>query len=150
MIYSFNPAEDLPPTRFLNEPIRDRLLKPSLLDPQFRRSVGGVTIYLANDIDVPNDASGMEVEGVDYHYSTGMIEARVKSGDITQAQLNKAHSSARFHAGLRTDTAAYHEFYIQRVVDNRALHLQHLIANVSRITGRPFFIYGTTVEKTEE
>lgn len=149
-MYAYNPAEDLPPTRFLDEPIPDRLRNPSLRDPQFRRSIGGVTIFLANDLTLANNGNDLYVDGVDYNHSTGSINALLESGQIRQPQLNKAHSSARFHAGYRTDTAAYHEYYLQRAVNDRDLRLQHLIANVSRTTGRPFFIYGTTIEKQEE
>lgn len=149
MMYDFDPTRDLPPTRFLEERIPDKLRNPSLRDPQFRRSFGGVTIFLANGLNLPN-TQGLHIDGVDYHYSTGIIEQKVENGEIKQSQVNRAYSSARFHAGYRTDTAAYHEFFIQRAVDDRRLRLQHLIANVSRMTGQPFFIYGTTLEIPEE
>lgn len=149
-MHAFNPAEDLPPTRFLNEHIPDKLRHPSLQNPQFRRSIGGVTLFLANDFILPDSGDDLCVDSIDYHYSTGIIDQMVKDGKIKRSQINKAHSSARYHAGYRTDTAAYYEFYLQRVVNNRDLHLQHLIASISRTTGRPFFIYGTTIDVSEE
>ncbi len=132
-----NYPDELPPIRSKTEPIPDRLRNPSFDDERFVRARGGVTIYLAMGLQTVDNDNIPTVEGIDYQYSSPLIDL------VKASVVNRARHSAKWHA-KNQDTALYYELMLQRVFDDRSLELHHIIAGISTSEGRPYHIYGTT------
>lgn len=140
---------DLPAVHSKTEPIPDILRNPRHTDERFRRSVGGVTIFLANGLELVNG----EVEGLDYEYSTADFKV------IGEDKFNRASQAAKWHVRSKIEnghdfngdeSAFYYEHMLRRLFEERlpngdfSLELHHIIAGVTLSMGQPYHVYGTT------
>ncbi|HUC87779.1 MAG TPA: hypothetical protein VMR95_01350 [Candidatus Binatia bacterium] len=117
---------------------------PHYTDERFTRAMGGKTIFLAEGlVAVRSNFGGEHVEGAHYNYSD-----RISQG-FGYKKVRAAHEEAREAVG-NNDTAAYYEAMLQRVYEDPATELQHLIAGVNNATGYSYHIYGTVSGSSTE
>lgn len=135
--YDHPGIDGINPIRSRTQEIPSYMRDPHYTDRRFTQSQGGRTVYLASGLVVASRFGSETVDGAHYNYSDRISE------HYGYDKVQECWRAAKEQVGRDTVTAELYEAWLQRVYEDPATVLQHIVAGVNAATGYSYRVFGT-------